>query len=131
MDMHRDSGFVGRLEVVDTGRRRRWGVGEKIRIVEESLSGHRQASATARRYGIPTSLLFRWRRDYREGCLATVPAPAFVAAVVAPATGRGSGGICVSGHMEIALPDGTRVTVAAYVDMGALGRVLDALERRR
>ena len=35
MDMHKDSVQVCRLEVVDTGRRRRWSVEEKRRIVEE------------------------------------------------------------------------------------------------
>ena len=43
-------------------------------IVEESLRGHRQGSATARRYGISRSLLTRWRKDYRLGLLGGVPA---------------------------------------------------------
>ena len=49
MEMDRDSAFAGRLEVVDTGRRRRWSVAEKVRIVEESYRGHLQVSRTARR----------------------------------------------------------------------------------
>jgi transposase len=36
----------------DVGRRRHWSDEDKIRIVEESFRGHRQGSATARRYGI-------------------------------------------------------------------------------
>jgi transposase len=43
MDMDIDSGFVGRLGVVATGRRRRWSDAEKLRIVAESLAGSRQA----------------------------------------------------------------------------------------
>jgi len=62
MDMARDSGFAGRLEVVSVGRRRRWSVEEKVRVVEESLGGHRRASATVRRYDISNSLLFKWRK---------------------------------------------------------------------
>src|SRR5215813_5816556 len=58
---------VGRLEVVDTGRRRRWSEEEKLRIVAESFSGRRLVSSTARRHGISTSLLFTWRRTYRYG----------------------------------------------------------------
>jgi len=46
-----------RLEVVETGRRRRWTEDEKLRIVAESLSGSRQVSSTARRHGISRSLL--------------------------------------------------------------------------
>jgi hypothetical protein len=39
MDIDSDSVQVSRLEVINTGRRRRWSVSEKRRIVEESLSG--------------------------------------------------------------------------------------------
>ncbi|WP_353004427.1 transposase [Mesorhizobium sp. M0761] len=52
---------ITRPEIVDTGRRRRWSEGKKLRIVEESYSAPRQASATARRHGISTPLLFAWR----------------------------------------------------------------------
>jgi transposase len=55
------------MDVVDTGRRRRFSVGEKIRIVEESLSGPNLARATARRYGIALSGLYLWRRQYQNG----------------------------------------------------------------
>jgi transposase len=54
------------LEVVDTGRRRRWSDDEKRRTVEESHSGPRQVSSTARRHGISNALMFAWRKAYRE-----------------------------------------------------------------
>ena len=53
------------LEMVETGRRRRWTEDEKLRIVAESLSGSRLVSSTARRYGISRSLLTTWRRQFR------------------------------------------------------------------
>lgn len=133
MDMDRDRGFAGRLEIVETGRRRRWSDAEKVRIVEESLGGHRQASATARRHGIPVQHLFRWRKAYREGDLGSAVAPAAVAPAVLSGreaeavTGRPAG----SGRMEIVLLDGRRVVVGSDVDGAALGRVLDVLEGRR
>jgi transposase len=65
MDSDRRSTQVERLEVVDTGRRRRWSEDEKLKIVLESLQTPRQISATARRYGISRSLLIRWRRAFR------------------------------------------------------------------
>ncbi len=49
MDSDRRSAQVERLEVVDTGRRRRWSEGEKLKIVLESLQAPRQVAATARR----------------------------------------------------------------------------------
>ena len=39
------------------GRRRHGSDEDKLRIVDESLRGYRQGSATARRYGISRSLL--------------------------------------------------------------------------
>ena len=53
----------------EVGRRRHWSDADKVRIVEESLRGHRQGSATARRYGISRSLLTIWRREYRAGAV--------------------------------------------------------------
>ncbi|PTE20703.1 IS66 family insertion sequence hypothetical protein [Cereibacter changlensis JA139] len=53
----------------EVGRRRHWSDEDKVRIVEESLRGCWQGSATARRYGISRSLLSIWRREYRSGTL--------------------------------------------------------------
>jgi len=47
MDAHSFSSRVEVLSVTDSGRRRRWTVEEKIRIVEESFSRPRAVSATA------------------------------------------------------------------------------------
>ena len=65
MDSDKGSAQIGRLEVVETGRRRRWSEDEKLKIVLESLQAPRQVAATARRYGISRSLLLRWRRSFR------------------------------------------------------------------
>jgi transposase len=48
MDVHKRS--TERLEVVETGRRRRWSDDEKLRIVLESLETPRAISSTARRH---------------------------------------------------------------------------------
>ena len=44
MDSHKYSTQVERLEVVETGRRRRWSDDEKLRIVIESLQTPRAIS---------------------------------------------------------------------------------------
>src|SRR6266511_2794201 len=62
MDSHKRSTQLERLEVVETGRLRRWSDDEKLRIVTESLQAPRAISSTARRHGIPRSLLMTWRR---------------------------------------------------------------------
>lgn len=132
MDMHSHSVLARRMEVVETGRRRRFSESEKLRIVQESFAGNRQASATARRHDISNSLLFRWRRAYRAGALGEPKAsPSFVQATIvesaaAPAPQSETG----PGRMEIVVASGRRVIVAADVDAAALARVLDVLEGR-
>ena len=82
MDDLTDTRHISRLEIVDTGRRRRWSAADKLRIVEESFSPSRLASATARRHGISNQLLFAWRKAYREGRLGDIAG--FVPAVIVP-----------------------------------------------
>jgi transposase len=135
MDGHTRSAF-GRLEVVETGRRRRWSEDEKARIVLESLAGPRLVSATARRHGISRSQLLAWRRTLQAERLAE-PVPGFVPAVIVPeppsaATPNGALRCAKPGddRIEIVLARGRRVIVGTGVDAAALSRVLDLLERR-
>src|SRR5258706_10699486 len=98
MDDLTDTRHISRLEIVDTGRRRRWSDAEKLRIVEESFSGPRLASATARRHGISNQLLFAWRKAYRERQLGDIAG--FVLAMIVPEQPeKGSGPGC--GRIEI------------------------------
>ena len=128
MDIHTDTHQVTRLAVVDTGRRRRWPEHEKRRIVEESLSGPRQASATARRHGISNQLLFAWRKAYHEGRLGD--ALGFVPAMIVPDPPQTRP--CLDGRpIEIVSPNGWRVLVGRDVDEDALGRVLRVLDGSR
>ena len=63
MDFHKHSTQTERLEVVETGRRRRWSDDEKLRIVLAGLEPPRAISSTARR--ISRSFLMTWRRAFR------------------------------------------------------------------
>src|SRR5271156_6933293 len=84
MDVHKRS--TERLEVVETGRRRRWSDAEKLGIVLESLETPRAISSTARRHGISRSLLMTWRRAFRpEPMNPDIQQSGFVRAVVATA----------------------------------------------
>jgi transposase len=82
-----DSGSrVSRLEVINTGRRRRFTEDEKLRIVAESFAGRGRASATARQYGISRSLLNRWRKSVRQGLHGQKQTDGFVPALVVAET---------------------------------------------
>jgi len=127
---------ISQIEVLpadDLGRRRDWTNEEKIRIVEESLQGYRQGSATARRYGLSRSLLTTWRREYRSGVLGGAVAHGFVPlAISSPEAGsrevasqpRSDDEV----QIEIGLPNGRRLTIPATLDPNILARLLLVLD---
>lgn len=116
MDILTDSRHISRLEVVDTGRRRRWSEAAKLRIVDESFSGPRLASATARRHGLSRQQLFSWRKAYREGRLGGGSGSGFVPALVMPEIGP-HGGMTATGEgrLEIVSANGRRVIVQIFL----------------
>ena len=131
MDSDRRSAQVERLEVVDTGRRRRWSEDEKLKIVLESLQTPRAISSTARRYGISRSLLINWRRSFRlESSGSEEPRASFVPAMVVAETAAAVPAAPSRGRMVIIVGRDRRVIVDAGVDATALARVLEVLERR-
>jgi transposase len=136
MDSHKVRSEVSRLEVIETGRRRRWSEAEKFRIVAESYTGPRRVASTARRHGISRSLLTTWRRAWRAGLLGADGVAEFTPVVVtsdpapvSPAR-RDVARTPAIGRMEILFADGRCVAVGADVDAAALARVLAVLERR-
>ena len=132
MDVHKYSTQTERIDVVETGRRRRWTDDEKLRIVLESLETPRAISSTARRHGISRSLLMTWRRAFRpEPVSAGIQQSGFVRAVVAsPETVAPESRASTTGRMVIEIGEDRRVIVDAGVDAAALARVLAILERR-
>ena len=133
MDSHKHSTEVERLEVIETGRRRRWSDDEKLRIVLESLQTPRAISSTARRHGISRSLLVRWRRWFRpEPAGPGAQQPGFVPAMVVAAaeTAPTLDAALAGGRMVIVVDKARRVIVDTSVDAAALARVLLVLERR-
>jgi transposase len=130
MDSDKRSAQVERLEVVETGRRRRWSEDEKLKIVLESLQTPRQVAATARRYGVSRSLLLRWRRLFRpEPKDAPVQQMGFVPATVVPEAKRkpGPAGSAGGGAIEIEFATGARMRITGPVDAATLKAAVAAL----
>lgn len=119
------------LSAADGVRRRYWSDDDRLRIVEESFLGHRQASATARRHGVSRSLLTTWRRQYREGELGGV-GPAFTPLALAAeprgAAVEGSHSPVSQGTMEIVLVNGRRLVVPVEVVPETLARLLPVVD---
>lgn len=122
------------LSAADGVRRRHWSDADKLRIVEESFVGHRQASATARRHGISRSLLTTWRRQFRNGELGAMRTPMFMPLAVAaapPASAvEASRTPIPEDRLEILLGNGRRLVMPVDVDLEALARLLPVIDGR-
>lgn len=126
-------GMIEVMDVVETGRRRRFSPEEKIRIVEESLAGPNLTRATARRYGIALSGLYLWRRQYRDGELGS-GRPAFQAVDFASATAleplpSPPPEPHTSNRIEVVLANGRRMFVPTDTDTDALVRFVQVMEQ--
>ncbi len=134
------------VEVITRGERRRiWTPEQKRDIVMESLEPGGSPIVVARRHGIGSGLLYTWRRQMMEGQLkARLPVPpSFLPVAAVPDRADAAAEPPMpqpvpltelsgdtSARIEIVLPDGVTVRVAAAVDEMALRRVLAALGRR-
>jgi transposase len=151
MDIIRDRGPVSRLDVVDSGRRRRFSDEAKLAIVAESYRGPKQVSATARRHGITRFQLNSWRKAQREGRLGEGRLgegrlgagswDGFVPALVVP-DARAPLEPCAPtapvqhpprglGRMDVVTANGRHVIVDRDVDVDALLRIIRGLEALR
>jgi transposase len=125
-------------------RRRKWSVAEKAALIAEVEAEGGKVKPVAQRHRISESLLYNWRAAWKAAAAAAgssaaiefvplgvvgVADPAASALLPAPeplspqqrAEAR-------AGAIEIALPDGSRVSVDAFVNETALSRVLRALK---
>jgi transposase len=123
-------------------RRRRWSVGEKLRIVAETEQPGTGIAEVARRYEISRGLLWNWRSQVRRGVLRPEPPPVFLPVQAIGEAGSGNdrnqipsssatGGdpAVPGGKVEITLPDGTSVKVGQDVGLVTLRRVMTVLRR--
>ena len=60
--------------ITSVQRRRRWSVQDKKALVEEAEQPGMSISAVARKYGIHSNQLFRWRKLKQEGAFTAVRA---------------------------------------------------------
>src|SRR3954466_11498015 len=88
--------------ITGVGRRRRWSLEDKARIVAESLDAATTSSAVARRYGLHASQLLVWRQQLQRSAGGTVARreQEFVPVLIAE---DGPAPAEAAGRMEIAL----------------------------
>jgi len=117
-----------RFDIVATTRRQ-WSAEQKRAIVNEIAGG--SVSEVARRHGVHTSQLFRWRRELHTELAdgATAATPKFLP-VRLPAPAAASAPAKMT-WIEIAILGGRTVRVGSDVDTRALVRIIVALEEGR
>jgi transposase len=129
---------MGAAEIVV--RRRKWSSEEKSALLAEVEAAGGRVLVVARRHGISDSLLYNWRSAWKAAASMGVREPIeFLPVgmigrasdeepmlVAAPSTGDRQEER--AGRIEIALANGARVCVDAFVNEKALARVLRALK---
>jgi len=118
--------------VVVAGTRRTWSREEKRAIIAEAENSATSASAVARRHGVHSSLLFRWRRSILEEnrAAASAPQPAFIPLALPAPAGPPPFDRAAAGVIEIELAGGHRLRADATVDVAVLRGVIEALVGR-
>lgn len=122
------SGHMTRVFVADA--RRRWSEEEKQAIIEESKTT--PVARVAKKHGVATSLLFRWRKMQGirvRGLSPHAPEEKKFVRVALPVPVEAAAANCSHGSIEIVLGSGCRVIVGPDVDATALKRVIEALKQ--
>lgn len=112
------------MEVVDTGRRRRWSDDQKVRILEEASADGASVRAVARRHAVAPSQIYDWRKKLL-GPETISRGNGFAAVVVTPDNQAGPW----SGRMEVRCGNGRTITVGRDVNVVVLAQLVTALER--
>ncbi len=122
------------LEIVGTGRRRRFSATAKRQIVEESYSCGDSVTTVARRHGLFPAQLFSWRKLAREGAFGVWhgenSATGFIPVRIeetAPQCQSAPQDPC-RGQFEVICANGRRVIVDHGVNIDILVRLIRGLE---
>jgi transposase len=135
-----DVEIVARVE-----RRRKWTIDEKAALIAEVEAEGGKVKLVARRHRVSESLIYNWRSAWKAAAAAAVgssgavefvslgvlgeadiEAPAMLSPPELPRSRQP--GESRAGAIEIALPNGSRVSVDAFVNEKALSRVLRAMK---
>ena len=113
----------GRMDIrIGVGRRRRWSVEAKGRVVAESYAPGAVVSEVARRHEIAPQHLFAWRKAARSGRLALpvdAAMPMFVPVVTAKGQPDAAGGIANRGSIDPTAPGTDRSTPSSCASSAA------------
>ncbi|MBX5463888.1 MAG: transposase [Steroidobacteraceae bacterium] len=111
---------------------------EKVKIVEALMKPGASGPEISARYGVHTSLLYRWRRQHEQGLLASKGRSARTARLIPVSIGDSSpkqadpmavDAVRSPARIEISLSGGRQVQIHGAVDQTTLRAVLQELLR--
>ena len=102
-------------------RRRRWSEDERLQILNEAFAPGSCVAEVSRRYDVSTSLIYIWRRKFREALPGPFCAEAMVADDLQPPSSAPGVAILIE------LPGGGRVSIAASASPVLTAAALKAL----
>jgi transposase len=115
------------------GPRRRYSLDFKRQILQEIVAPGASVSVVARRHGLNTNVVFRWRRQLREGQLGDewLPVAGFLPIHVAEEVNAAVPAMDgpTPGLIEIETAEGIKLRLFGRVDDRALRLVLAAIRR--
>ena len=107
-------------------RRRRWRDDDRAKILTAAFAPGALVAAVTRQYDVATSLVYKWRR---QALSANCGVTSFIPAVVVDEAGclRGKAASEDRAPINVALPDGTRVSIGVTAPASLVTATLRAL----
>jgi transposase-like protein len=123
------------MEIILGEARRRWSEDEKRALVAETLVEGQTVHGVARRHNISRSMLFCWRKQYREA-LSRTPAPTPIAftpvAIATPEPGPPPTPAAppAAPLIELEFGRGVRLRISGAADPDLVAALMKAMPRR-
>lgn len=125
------------MDIIVGEARRRWSDDEKRAIVAETFRDGRTVASVARRHELNPSMLFAWRKQYREVAnLAVSPEPiGFAPVAIAPPEHNGLACLNEASSkcapvVELDFESGARLRIFGAADTDLVKAVVEAMTRR-
>ena len=131
------------MEVILGKERRRWSEDEKRALVAETFAEGSTVNSVARRHRVNSSMLFVWRKQFREELAANTAGPVspegglntdhgFVSLAIAPPApcAQPAGSSESNATIELRFGRGTSMRIVGAVDPDLAVAVMKAMRRR-
>jgi transposase len=107
-------------------RRRRWPIGEKQQIVQETLEPGASVARIAQRYGVNANQIFKWRKELGNDRARLLPVRVANGSAIEATRTEGLAARSPMGRIEMQLAKGN-LQITGAVDLMALRTAIECL----